>query len=109
MKSSEKRSRKDRSAWRVLVAEWRTSGEKAPEFARRRGLKATSLYYWSSVLGREAATPTTRLVPVQVVRNEARTMGTELAVGAVRVRFEDAPPAAYVASLARALLETGVR
>ena len=109
MKNSEKRSRKDRSAWRALVAEWRASGEKAPEFARRRGLQKSSLYYWSSVLGRESAKPPARLVPVQVARTEERSTGTELVVGAVRVRFQDIPPPSYVATLARELLETGAR
>jgi hypothetical protein len=109
MKNSEKRSRKDRNEWRALVAEWRASGERAPEFARRRGLQKSSLYYWSSVLGREPAKPPPRLVPVQVPRTEVRSMGTELVVGVVRVRFQDIPPPGYVASLARALLETGAR
>src|SRR3954468_12655544 len=107
MKNSEKRSRRNRSAWRALVEEWRASGEKAPEFARRRGLQKSSLYYWSSVLGRESTKPTPRLVPVQVARNEVRSTGTELVVGAVRVRFQDIPPPSYIATLARALLETG--
>jgi len=31
--------------------QWRSSGAKAPEFARLHGLKASNLYYWSSVLG----------------------------------------------------------
>lgn len=109
MKRTEKRERRSREAWRAVVTEWRSSGEKAPEFARQRGLKASNLYYWSSVLGREADKRGARLVPVQLAACEVRSMGTELAVGGVRVRFEDLPPPSYVAALSRALLEASTR
>lgn len=109
MKKSEKRGRRSRATWRNLVTEWRSSGAKAPEFARLHGLKAASLYYWSSVLGREEAKPSARLVPVQLAPREVRSMGTELAIGAVRVCFEDLPPPSYVAALSKALLEASTR
>ena len=109
MKKTEKRERRRREAWQNLVAQWRSSGVRAPEFARLHGLKVANLYYWSSVLGREKAKPCARLVPVQVAPREVRSMGTELAVGTVRVRFEDLPPPSYVAALSKALLEASTR
>jgi len=109
MKKTEKRGRRSREAWRNLVSQWRSSGAKAPEFARLHGLKASNLYYWSSVLGREEAKPSARLVPVQLASREVPSMATELAVGGVRVRFEDLPPPSYVAALSRALLEASAR
>jgi hypothetical protein len=53
MKKTEGRVRRDREQWSALVAEWRASGVQGREFARLKGLSASSLYYWSSVVGRQ--------------------------------------------------------
>ena len=105
MKKNEKRSRRDRNAWRSLVAEWRASGMQAPEFAQRHGLKIANLYYGSSVLGREQPKAAARLVPVQLAASASHAVDLELVVGPARVRFQENTPPEYVAALARALLE----
>ena len=107
MKKNDKRSRRNRNAWRALVAEWRASGVQAPEFARRRGLKVANLYYWSSVLGREQPKAATRLVPVQLATSTGHSVDLELLVGPARLRFPEGTAPAYVAAVARALLEAG--
>ena len=106
---NEKQGRRDRSAWRSLVDQWRASGVQAPEFARQRGLKVANLYYWSSVLGREQPKAATRLVPVQLAASAGHAVDLELLVGPARVRFPEGTAPAYVAAVARALLEAGGR
>jgi hypothetical protein len=95
---NEKQGRRDRNEWRALVAEWRASGAQASEFARRRGLKVANLYYWSSVLGREAK-PAARLVPVQLAPSTLRTAELELVVGAARIRFQEGARPTYIAAV----------
>ena len=112
MKKSEKCTRLDREQWRTLVSEWRSSGTKAQEFARTRGLKPANLYYWSSVLARAAEpapAPMPKLLPVRVTSQTPRSPAVELAVGPTRVRFEEGTSPSYVAALARALLEATSR
>jgi hypothetical protein len=110
MKKSEKRTRLDREQWRTLVSEWRSSGTKAQEFARTRGLKPANLYYWSSVLARAAEpAPVPKLLPVRVTPQVSRSPAVELAVGPTRIRFEAGTSPSYVAALARALLEATTR
>lgn len=46
--------KKSAEEWAEHVTEWRRSGETAVEYSERRGLKVTSLRYWSSRLRREA-------------------------------------------------------
>jgi hypothetical protein len=105
MKKGARRAGRDRDSWRALVADWRASGERAADFARRRGLKVASLYYWSSVLGRENE-PAARLVPVHLAPSVAPTViACELVVGRTRVRFQEGTSPSYVAALARALVE----
>jgi hypothetical protein len=105
MKKSEKRERRSREQWRCLVEAWRGSGTPAKEFARSQGLSTTSLYYWSSVLTRGSAASVPKLLPVRVATSVVRSSSLELAVGPLRLRFEDSASPRYVASLARALLE----
>jgi hypothetical protein len=107
MKKPENRTRRDRKQWQALVDEWRAGGAKAKEFARSRGLSATSLYYWSSVLSRGAPMP--KLLPVRMAPQIARSSELELWVGPARVRFDEGTSPAYVGALARALLEASAR
>lgn len=41
--------------WQSRVTDWRASGKTAAEFSRRQGFAASTLRWWSSRLGREAA------------------------------------------------------
>ncbi|MBX3159209.1 MAG: hypothetical protein KF773_24790 [Deltaproteobacteria bacterium] len=50
---------------RRVVDAWRQSGETATVFARRHGLRAKRLVYWSQRLSRTA--PTVTFVPAQVI------------------------------------------
>jgi len=102
MKKIEERVRRDREQWSALVAEWRASGVQGREFARLKGLSASSLYYWSSVVGRQLEHRAPRLLPVELATS-ARPVRLELVVGAARIRFEETTSPAYVAELARAL------
>lgn len=108
MKKAERRAVRDREYWRALVSEWKASGQTAKAFAQGRDVGDASLFYWSSVFRREAVPRgPARLLPVRVTpAAAARTAELELAVGMVRVRFDDAVSPQYVASLARALLES---
>lgn len=112
MKKAERRAFRGRDAWHALVAEWKASGKTAMEFARERDLSAASLFYWSSALRREStprpSSETMKLLPVQVTPSVvgSRTAELELAVGQVRVRFDDGASPQYVAALAQALLDS---
>lgn len=108
MKKPGRRANRGREQWQALVAEWKASGSTAKEFARVHDLSASSLFYWSSTLQREAP-PTreaARLVPVRVTAPvHASRAELEFAVGLLRVRFDSGAPPRYVAALAQALLE----
>jgi hypothetical protein len=108
MKKPERSAARGREEWRVLVREWKASGSTAQEFASTRELSVTSLYYWSSVLKRDvpAARTAARLVPVRVMSSSFESRAElELAVGAIRMRFDTGTSPRYVAALAQALLE----
>jgi hypothetical protein len=49
----ERRRRRSASEWRGEVAAWRKSGLKAAEYAASRGLRPSTLLWWSSVGRRE--------------------------------------------------------
>jgi hypothetical protein len=102
MKKSES-VRRGREQWAALVGQWRASGKSGCEFAREQGLKPASLYYWSSVLGREAVRPGGKLLPVHVASHLVRGARFELAVGTARLRFDESAAPSYIAELARAL------
>jgi hypothetical protein len=54
-----------RETWASRVERWRASGDTARQFARRAGLKASTLLWWSSQLGRE--NPSSKPAPVTFV------------------------------------------
>jgi len=70
MRTRKPRRSRPRAEWEALVAEWRASGLSQKEFARRKGIAATTLSWWSCRLRREdGGLPS--LVPVQVVPDAA--------------------------------------
>jgi hypothetical protein len=108
MKAGERAKRRAREEWRGLVQEWRASGMCMKDFARRRGVSANSLSYWSSTLQREPRKQTPKLLPVRVTPTiDVGSSGVELLVGPLRFRFDGGASPAYVASVARALLAVG--
>jgi transposase-like protein len=68
------------SKWRALIAEQERSGLTAKEFAERRGITATTLYWWRCRLRRRRHP--TELVPVEVVERDivANPLGARAAV-----------------------------
>jgi transposase-like protein len=108
MKAGEKARRRGREEWRGLVHEWRASGMRMKDFARQRGISASSLAYWSSTLGREPRKTAPKLLPVRVSpAAEMVAPGVSLLVGPLQFRFDGGTSPAYVAAVARALLATG--
>ena len=59
-------ARKSRSEWRELVEEWQRSGLPRGEFARARGLNATTLGWWRWKLGVPAVQQATSFLEVVV-------------------------------------------
>jgi hypothetical protein len=76
-----------REVWAKRVAQWKSSGQTAAEFARRHKLGEASLKWWSWKLGasRKKATaisPLTFVEMTAIVPREA----IELVVGAIKIR-----------------------
>ena len=84
-----------------MIEAWRRSGDPAPVFARRHGLRSNRIKYWAERLlqGAEEQAPTLALVPATVT-------GTELAavirVGEVMIELSSATPE-QVATIAQVL------
>jgi hypothetical protein len=95
--------RRSREEWAALVAEFRSSGARADDFARRRGLKVATLQWWCSELRRAAARSSllpVRFVPLRPAASvEARCKPVEARVGSVILRFETGTDVEYVAAL----------
>lgn len=86
---------------RVVLDEWRRSGDSIAAFARKHGVTAPRLYWWKKRLVASAA-PTLSLVPATIVTREA-TIVIRLP-GDVTIEVADASPnwvAAIVAELTR--------
>jgi hypothetical protein len=49
----ERSARRSRSEWEREVAQWRSSGRSAADYARERGVKAGTLLWWSAQLKRK--------------------------------------------------------
>lgn len=56
------------SKWRALIRAQEKSGQGVREFARSKGINATTLYWWRSELRRRRS----ELVPVEVVEQEPK-------------------------------------
>lgn len=91
---------------RVVLDQWRESGESLAEFARKRGLGAQRLYWWRKRLsGRARSTALISFVPAKVVSKVEASGGLGVVVrlpNEVSVDLGDASPA-WVAELIREL------
>ena len=87
---------------RVVLDEWRRSGETIAAFARKRGIGAARLYWWRKQLASALTAPTLSLVPATIV-----THGTAITIRLPRdvtLEVTNASPswvAAVVAELTR--------
>jgi len=92
-----------REQWRERVAQWRSSGETAREFAARRGINASTLSYWAWRLGREAPGSAGLVHASAMIEVHARPVADdrfEIELGGRRVRV---PPSFDVGALRRLL------
>ena len=110
-------TRRGRSAWEKIVAEYRASGLTHRAFCSPRGISVNSLRHWIYRLRDEraagtvarSATKPVHMVPVRIrapKRTTAESAGAaivELLVGAVVMRVRVGEDVAYVAELASAL------
>jgi len=99
-----RQKRRSATEWAEICHEYRASGQSAEVFAQGRGLKSSTLLWWSSRLRQELdATEVAHRSFVEVVTPEpapARPR-TLVRVGEVEVEFaEGLPPAQWVAELA---------
>lgn len=85
-----------RETWAARVGEWKRSGLTAAEFAKREGLNAGTLTWWSSRLGRSAlalSRPPVVEVMVASRADAARALEVVLASGlrvGVPIGFDEA-------------------
>jgi hypothetical protein len=85
---------------RAVIEAWRRSGETAPVFARRHGLRSNRIKYWAGRLSRpEEPAPTLALVPATVVGAE---LAVVIRIGEVTIELSSAAPA-QIAAIAQAL------
>lgn len=56
-----------RGEWEALVREWRAGGLTQKEFARRKGIAATTLSWWSCKIGGTGRGKAPAFVPVKLV------------------------------------------
>jgi transposase-like protein len=109
--------RRSRQEWKQIVLEWRRSGLRKAQFARRHGLNPTTFGFWCWTLKADlaAAPPRLQLLPVQTVPVAGCTEATprlqraivDLTGGALRVEFSLDADARSVADLVAALRERG--
>ena len=91
------------------MTRWRGSGLSAEQFAKREGVRASTLLWWSSQLKRGTRAKHGAPAPaaIEIAVDEVRTVSTsgfvEVAVGEAVIRCAVGTDAVYVASLARAL------
>lgn len=88
---------------RRVVEAWRQSGENATAFARRHGLHAKRLMYWSKRLAANASAPaaTVSFVPAAVVASD-EVVAVIRAPGGIAIELASATPA-QIAAVATAL------
>lgn len=92
-----------REKWRERVAQWRSSGQTAREFAARRGLNASTLSHWAWRLRPESGGGAALARLPAMIEVHARPMADdrfEIELGSRRVRV---PPSFDVDSLRRLL------
>ncbi len=73
-----------------MIAAWRRSGQPAPVFARRHGLRSNRIKYWAGRLSQpEKPAPTLALVPATVVGAE---LAAVIHIGEVTIELSNATP-----------------
>ena len=90
---------------RVVLDEWRQSGDTIAAFARKRGITPPRLYWWKKKLASGARPTTLSLVPAMIVSGSGATVTIRLP-GEVAIEVANASPnwvAAIVAELTRTL------
>jgi hypothetical protein len=90
---------------RCVVEAWRRSGETATAFARRHGLRAKRIVYWSERVAARAETPRVSFVQAAVVTADEPVIAVAIHVpGGVTIELARATPdqiAAVAAAVAR--------
>ena len=95
--------RRSKGEWAEICREFKSSGETAGKFARRRGLKRSTLLWWTSRLRRreESTGPQSGFVEVVPTEVQSPSPVAVVRVGDVSVEFgREVPPAPWVAELA---------
>lgn len=99
-----RQKRRSASEWAEICRDYRASGETAEVFARRRGLKQSTLLWWTSRLRNEhveVEAPPSGFVEVVSAEPAPIAARVVVRVGDVAVEFDDVvPPAQWVAELA---------
>lgn len=109
--------RRSKQEWKQIVLEWRRSGLRRGQFARRHGLNPTTLGFWCWTLKAELAALPARLklLPVHTLPPARETEATpcdqratlDMTGGSLRVEFSlDADPH-RIAELVTALRDRG--
>ena len=101
-----------RDQWRQLVSEWERSGQTRAEFAKARGIVASTFAWWGTTLRREqrALAETTSAAPFKLasVSSEAvistpKFRSLVVRVGAASIEVSEGFDAALLASVVAAL------
>jgi hypothetical protein len=88
---------------RRVVEAWRRSGETATAFARRHGLRAKRLVYWSERLAAAEEAPRVSSVPAAVISTDEAVLAAAIHVpGGVTIELARATPA-QIAAVAAAV------
>ena len=96
------------TVWRARVRAWEASDLSVAEFARRHGLSASALRYWTSRRKRPVAPQFLRLVPkAPTAPPAAATPPLVLEVGAARVLVAPGFDPALLRDVVRTLAEAG--
>jgi len=93
--------------WKKRVASWRASGQTAEEFSEGQPWSPKTLRWWSSRLGRSAASKPPIVRVAQLVRSPAAERGAvivEALDARVRVTVEAGAPADTVAAVLEILV-----
>ena len=101
-----------RDQWRQLISEWERSGQTRAEFAKARGLVASTFAWWKTTLRREARAlaegKTAAPLKLARVSSEAlistpKSRSLVVRVGAASIEVSDGFDAALLASVVAAL------
>jgi transposase-like protein len=91
---------------RRAVEAWRRSGESSSAFARRHGIRAKRLKWWSERLAPAAPSPTVSFVPATVVEPEHDELAVVIRIpSGIAIEIASATPAT-IASIATMLAKS---